>query len=428
MRRACLVATLCLLAVAAGCGGSHVALRRCTLPMSGLGSLRYTGGLLAEMSDGSLVVGVAREHGRTLTVALHRVNASCGRVTSFGTDGVATVSITAKTGPFGYFDTSIDVIAADPNGGLILGGSQGHRELVGRLLENGRLDGSFGHGGWARIDSHERSTRYFSPYASVTSIAFTPSGSVLLGGNDGGAHCCARSLVTEITKTGAVVTSFGSAGTVIVPKMAGSYTTQLAPNSDGSVYVYVEYEQSGGSNVEVVRLRADGSLDRRFDATVARSILRVASANFRFTPTLVPGSGGTFALVGGLDKNTLFGPPEVSTGVEVSVEPSGHIHGKTRFSSSRYEFDNPAAVRLPSGGIVAAAGVYHSEPRPPYDSLRTVLIQSFSPDGSKAGRARIRASMIPPHGHIVGLVPAPKGAWVAMANTQEFELVPVAAG
>ena len=184
--------------------------------MSGLGSLQYEGGLLTEMSDGSIVVGATRQHAHTLIVALHRVNASCEPVTSFGTNGVATLALDAKAGP-------VEVIAGDPDGGLILGGSSGHRELVGRLLGDGRLDDSFGQDGWARIDSGER-PHGFPVYADVTSIAFGSTGSILLGGNNGAGHCCIRSFVTELTKSGAPVMSFGNGGTVFVPQFA--YVTE----------------------------------------------------------------------------------------------------------------------------------------------------------------------------------------------------------
>lgn len=391
--------------------------------MSGLGGLENQGGLLAELSDGSLVLGASHNHHAKLEIVLRRVTPDCHTVGSFGKNG--TLTTTVDEAHYG----GIDVIRATPDGKLLLAGSDGRNELVGRLLATGQIDSSFGQGGWTRFKPKVKNPFPGMPSSRLaTSIAFGRSGSIFLGGNDDTAHCCTQDFVSELTANGALVRSFGNGGSVVVPRMSGSYITEVSANRDGSVYAFAEYEQSGCGYPLVLRFRSDGSLDSRFDAAMVQTFQRVAPKQIFYAPTLVPGRAGAFALVGGYYKSC--GPLSRNTpssGLAVGVLPSGRIDrsfgrsGEARFPASLFDFDNPDAIRLPSGRIVTVTYAYSDRGRP-----LGVDVREFSSNGAADGSRRIARSKLPRHAGIVGLVPASNGGlWIVMGSVQQVELIPV---
>jgi hypothetical protein len=425
MRKACLLAVSSL-ALVPGCGSSHSAqppLRLCAIRMSGLGSLAYGGGLFAELPDGSLIVGASHTHHSKLEIVLRRVSPDCRVVRSFGKSGTETITVDhAQSG-------TIDAIRATQDGQLILAGSDGRNELVGRLEADGRLDRSFGGQGWSRFKPYVKNYGGMpTPLPRVaTSISFGPSGSIFLGGNDDTAHCCTQDFVSKLAPDGGLVQDYGTAdGSIVVPKLSGSYITEVDANADGSAYVFVEYEQSGCGYPVVLRLRFDGSLDRHFDAAMARTLKRVAPQRWDFTPTLVPGRAGAFALVGGFDRTC--GPlssNSPSLGLAVGITPSGRLDssfgrsGETRFPASLFALDNPPAIRLPSGRIVAAGGSSSGR-------TKGLIVRFFSATGAAERPRTIPRSRLARHSGIVGLAPAPNGgAWVVFGSTKEIELIPV---
>lgn len=395
--------------------------------MGGLGQLApaYDGtGLLAELRDGSLVVGVSHAHRSKLEIVLRRMSPACHVVSSFGKNGTTTVTV-------GHAGAGmIEAMAATPDDQLLLAGTDGPHELVGRLLANGSVDRSFGTDGWTRFRPKLRNPYRGMPSARLaTSIALGPAGSIFLGGNTYTAHCCTTDYVSELTDTGALVNGFGGDGTVVVPKISGSYITEVAANADGSVYSFVEYLGSGCGYPEVVRMRKDGSLDSRFDSQMTRTFKRVAPKGYTFTPTLVGGSHGTFALVG---SSSEFCPVFVrhpqNSGLAVGVLPSGRLDplfgtsGVTRVKGFlTQEYENPPALRLPSGEIVVAPFVYSSNGRPQGD-----VVARFSAKGTFAGSRRIAEANLPRHSRGLGLLPAPNDAvWLVVGSAKEIKLIPV---
>ena len=391
--------------------------------MSGLGSLVYGGGLFATLPDGSLVVGASHDHHAKLEIVLRRVNSDCSAVRSFGKSGAETLTVDSV-----HYGT-IDAMVATPDGRLLLAGSDGRSELVGRLLASGRADDSFGTDGWTRFRPSLKNLEHMpEPLPRVaTSIAFGPSGSIFLGGNDDTAHCCTQDFVSELTPNGGLVSSFGNDGSVVIPKMSGSYITEVAANGDGSVYAFVEYEQSGCGYPIVIRLRKDGSLDPRFDAAMAQTFRRVAPARWRFTPTLLPRGSGSFVLVGGFERSCPPFSHLTSAGLAVGVLPSGRIDhaygkaGKTEFPSPLESLDSPVAVRLSSGRILLAGDASNSRGR-----LKNVFVRSFSKDGAIEGTTTIARAALPRYLGIAGLAPTSDGgAWLVISSRKEFELFPI---
>jgi uncharacterized delta-60 repeat protein len=418
MRVAFVAAALSLAVLAAGWGGSApIAQTSCAFRLAAAkGWLMYPNAPIAELPDGSLVVGATHQYHGTVSLVLRRVTQDCRLVSTFGNDGTTSVGTSGSGGG------EIDVIDALPNGNLLVAGSAGgHVELVGRLLPNGQLDHSFGTDGWTRFRPHVKNLGMGTGRVA-TSIAVDPSGSIFLGGNDETAHCCTVSYVSKLSADGALDRSFGNGGTVILPNIAGSYVSDVFANPDGTVYEFALYEQSGCAIPVVDRVRPDGSLDRQFDAVMTRTLRRVQRAPLRFTPTLVPGLNGAFVLIGGLDKTcALPSRHQPSGGAVVEVTPAGRLAGERKFSAANYAFDGPAAIGLPSGAIVAAAALDDSQYR-----LKSVIVRWFTSDGAPTGISTIRRSSFQRAVRLDGLLPASDGgAWLVMSSRKTFRLIPV---
>lgn len=379
---------------------------------------RYARLLDTALPDGSFVVGTSYLQGHSVIVRLRHLTSDC--------QTAATSGVNLRAGYGG-----IDTIAATGDGKILLGGGIGHHALVGRFFANGGLDTSFGTNGWVRLVPRERPIRGMGrPSFAVTSIAVAPSGMIVLGGNDGGAHCCSREFVGELTADGAPVTGFGHGGSRIIPGIAGSYTTDVSVNPDQSVNALGEYEQSGCGGPYIVRIRPDGLLDGGFDKAIARTIRTITRPDSRFTPSLVPDGSGGFTLVGGFDRTCVVPARHLpSRGVSLRIDASGSLVGDlTHFPSPLYAFDTPAALRLPSGGVVAAAVQYSRSYR-----AKALLVQAFAPDGS-------RDSGVGNDGQLHFPIPAGQGAnfptadllldangssWLVAGFPHEIELIPV---
>lgn len=404
---------LLLMAVAVGFGASTsaVPLGPCRIHMTGaMGSLsRQSQVFDTAMPDGSIVVGSSYTQGKSVIVHLRRVLLDCRSFAVLGT------VITGKSGP-------IDAIAATPDGRILVGGNIGHAALVGRFSLGGGLDRSFGTDGWTRIQPNEKRRYGIPQFFGVTSIAVGPSGTIVIGGTDGAAHCCVRSFVSELTPDGALLPTFGHSGSRVIPAYAGSYTANVAPNPDRSVYVLDQYQGSGCGGPTVTRFFSDGSLDSRFNKAVARTIKRISGRHMLFAPSLVPDGSGGFTLAGGFDRTCGIFRHWLISGASVRVGSSGQaVGGVMHFRSPHDAFFSPAAVGLPSGRIVVAGSG-------PTDAF----VQVLGPDGSRdpnVGDHGLLRFGTPPRVHVrypsVDLLAAGGGAWLVTAFPREIDLTPI---
>ena len=370
---------------------------------------RYSQVLDTALPDGSFVVGSSYDQGKSLIVHLRRVLPDCRIAAFLGA---------ILPGKYG-----INVIAGTPDGRVLLGGDAGHSALVGRFFADGGLDRSFGTDGWTRLKPHEKPVYRMPQFFNVTSITFAPSGRIVVGGTDGGAHCCVRSFVSELTPDGSPIATFGRNSSMVVPHYAGSYTADVSPNPDGSVYVLDQYQGSGCGGPSIVRMFTDGSLDRHFDKTIGRTIKGISGRHMLFSPSLVPDGQGGFTLVGDFDRTCRIFRHWRTSGVAVRIGPSGRVaSGLTHFPSPRFSFYRPAAIRLPSGRILAAGA-----------GVTSTLVQVFGPDGSRDpsvgdhGLLRIGLpSGVRGHGVSGDLLRAADGsAWLVRGFPHEIDLTPL---
>ena len=121
----------------AGCGSTSARQDRCKVAIRGDDPSMDFGAVLAsELPDRTLVVGGSRNHGRTLLIRLRRLTQDCRPVQSFGAHGTATIVVKSAAQPEG---AGLARMVATPGGRLLLAGTGGRSELVGRLLASGRL-------------------------------------------------------------------------------------------------------------------------------------------------------------------------------------------------------------------------------------------------------------------------------------------------
>lgn len=147
-------------------------------------------------------------------------------------------------------------VAAEPDGRIVVLADQDSAGQVGvvRLLHNGKLDNSFGSHGIVAVDMW-----------AAYSLTLLPHNKILLGGFDPTAR---HAQLTQLTSSGALDASFGSAGTVAFDFVANSTNAVLtvARQADGSIIAggYGSAISSDLANTGLARFSAAGSIDTSF--------------------------------------------------------------------------------------------------------------------------------------------------------------------
>lgn len=178
------------------------------------------------LPSGVSIVVVSAGFPTAAVAAVHAFTPSCAPDTSFGEGGSEQLS-------FGGRDFTINAAAPAVGGGLVLAGQTNTADqigtgwLVARLGPSGRLDPSFGVGGWAEL-----------PWpGGASAVAQEPSGRILVAGTHG-AGCCEIEWVGELSPRGALVGGFGSAGrTSLAVTRDDSGAAQVGVEPDGEILV-----------------------------------------------------------------------------------------------------------------------------------------------------------------------------------------------
>ncbi|MBI5387363.1 MAG: trypsin-like serine protease [Verrucomicrobia bacterium] len=150
-------------------------------------------------------------------------------------------------------DNSVNALALQPNGRVLIGGSFNTvygvaRSGIARLTANGAIDTSFNPGSGANV-------------GAVKALALQADGRVLVGGDFISVSSAPNSArVARLLATGAVDSSFAS------PLTAGSVSA-LAVQADGKILIGGSFRlaSAGRTNVNLARLNADGSVDATFN-------------------------------------------------------------------------------------------------------------------------------------------------------------------
>jgi len=129
---------------------------------------------------------------------------------------------------------TITAVIPAADGKTILAGSTAKGWLIARIGAGGRLDPAFGRGG---------STVLPWP-GSMSAIALTSSGDIVLGATAGG-DCCVREWVGELNPDGAPIRSFGAGGRTAIPVyLDDSGISRVWAAPDGEILAL-----SGGGNM-----------------------------------------------------------------------------------------------------------------------------------------------------------------------------------
>lgn len=186
-----------------------------------------------------------------------------------------------------------------PGGDILVAGTAGETPLnrieVVRLSPRGRRRRSFGRDGMVVLVP-ERTLRW-----GVRQIALAPGGRIVLAGSTrtkGKRHREQTLAVLELREDGSVNRRFGRQG-LVTPELSGtSYATSLAVDREGGIVVAGRQTVREGSQLALLRLSADGSVDRRFLRRAARSDPPPSKRHHPNPPTDVLLSGRRILVVG----------------------------------------------------------------------------------------------------------------------------------
>jgi hypothetical protein len=389
--------------------------------------------LAAEVSDGVDVIGASYDRSGQLVVVLHGITPNCHPAPGFGNHGTVTLTM------WGSPPSEIDAMSATNNGQLLLAGTDGSNEIVGRLQGNGHIDAAFGSDGWTRFRPPEKPVAAVNALGyQATSISQAASGMVFVGANDGQAHCCIESFVSELTPRGILVGSFGEHGSVALPQFQGSYTTNVFPQATG-VLVAGQYEGMGCGFPMIVRLDGKGGLDRAFDSNLAASLKASLALDVLFVPVLLPGRNGTFALLGDDAASCPLNPQPPSHGLGLKFMGDGYLDrsfgnlGRLTFASDDDIGNGTWGTPLENGQLLLVTIVYSSLKSGTAAGLRVReflgtgrVNDAFGHGGivnldNKAIAASLNDQDISPS---VAIIPAPdQGELIAVASVRQIDVV-----
>jgi uncharacterized delta-60 repeat protein len=180
-----------------------------------------------------------------------------------------------------YEANNFRAIAAG-GGGLLAAGQAMGTFLLARFDWEGRLDPSFGEGGFAAptIDGPATRARTGKPRSWAEDLAVAPDGGILLGGGTSqwarwvkgrsGAECigCGQPMLTRFDANGRLDPSFGNGGLLRLRRPGGDIlpgrVEQVVPLADGTILVTGPLHEWAKFALFVARLNRDGSYDPSF--------------------------------------------------------------------------------------------------------------------------------------------------------------------
>ncbi len=191
-------------------------------------------------------------------IMLSRYNTDGTPDINFGNGGIAIADFGANE--------SGSVAGFQPDGKIIVGGiwrnNSGSDLLVVRFNADGSVDGSFGNGGYVRID--------FENEDQVQTIAVEPDGKIVFGGTGitfppDFSYVHFDILIGRLLPDGSFDGSFGQQGKTIIDKADNEYMGQLQVQNDNKI-ILTRYQSTGGENPRgfLQRLNSDGTPDINF--------------------------------------------------------------------------------------------------------------------------------------------------------------------
>ena len=315
-------------------------------------------------------------HGTTLVVAsagfpsasfalADAFTSDCAPDRAFGRDGVERLT-------FGGQDFSIAAAVPAPGGGTLLAGGTTKGWLVARLDASGSPDPAFGSGGWTVL-----------PWpGSVSAIAETSSGDIVLGGSEGGG-CCVKEWVGELNADGGIVSGFGPGGRSSIPVYRDdSGITRVWAEPDGDIFALTEGGNMGCWGISISALTSSGSPVPSFQSNFTAAMRRVSPSGIFVGDVVV--QSADFLLLGTEQNGCVAKPSPTAQGRVVAFQLNGQLdprfaaNGEARFSSPMAQ--SVWALPRNNGGFVMATAPPSFQTNP--QAKAELSFFAFSADGT----------------------------------------------
>jgi uncharacterized delta-60 repeat protein len=287
--------------------------------------------------DGKILVAGASTtpaHGAA-DMSLIRLNADGSLDTSFAGDGSTII-------PVGTGFSAAQSLGLLPDGKILVAGtsvgSGGTDFTVLCLNADGSLDATFGSAGVAQI-----AISAGSGSDQASSLAVQADGCIVLAGSsDNGSYYDFS--VARLLADGSLDTSFGTAGTVVIPlgsKSAYAYSVAIQP--DGRILVAGNSYNGTGTDLTVLRLNTDGSLDTSFsgDGTALVSV-----GSYGEVRSIAVQPDGKIVLGGTSYDSGLANPQFTLVRLNADGSLDTSFNGNTSLSSSASYTISTVALRL----------------------------------------------------------------------------------
>jgi len=365
------------------------------------------GVLVAPLTGNDEAIGLVYTRGGALHLRIEAFTATCQELSTFGRRGVADITVPAVADRTG---ADISTMTAGRGGTLLLGGTNGAAWLLGRVLADGRLDPTFGRGGWVALTPPP--AEHGEVAAPEVESAVQRDGAVLAAGNDGGAHCCVQPLVAEVSGRGRPDPAFGHHGWARTSGV-GSFSEQVLAPAGGPIVMATSVIFMGCGGTELSALTPAGLTDGPAQRELDREVRTAKGGASFFLGTLFDRASGRFGLVGGGAAACVGSGPTTaqSFGRLVGFLPQGapdpSVHHGTPAS-----FASPPALAVwaattSHGDVVSVVAPFEAEGL--QSGLWSLEVREFSPDGS------LRPSFGQAAGGVVALPEMPAPGSVASA-------------
>jgi uncharacterized delta-60 repeat protein len=384
------------------------------------------------LPNGNVLVGTESDQrppsGQVTRLVIRALTPNCTLDARFGDHGVDVVDLPA-TSDHGY--STVNGWAADGNG-VVLAGATATNGYVMRLAANGSVDVRFGTHGVATLVTPRPS----SFGSQVDKVAVASTGQIIVGADDGNAHCCVSTYVARLDPSGMLDRSFGSGGWSQT-LATGALLQQVVVRSDGSVLAVLSGIDTGGGTEYVYELNPQGSVVSSFTDDFGRALsdLDVADPSLRLTEggyfddEMVPLADGSIELVGTGAPNGAGTEPMYMMAVRLTsdgnLDPSYGIDGLT--SMPEVDGGGVAALLMPDGDTVFVDEPWIAPQTPLYGSNGTLRLTFLRPSGSlDTSNAGNGVAVVPAPNLLAGTIPAYSSGQSAAAATGDDIVVVVA--
>ncbi len=288
----------------------------------------------ATMADGSTLIALSSVYPGRRFAVLHSVTRQCAPNRAFAANGAATITISSRLQPAhpaaGGFPADgvwVSAVAPRTGSGAIVAGTYGGEWVVGEVSRRGRVDPTFGNGGWTVLPFR----------GEVTTVLQEPTGRILIGGDNGGGGCCTLNWAAALSARGQLDQGFGTRGRAELPTGEDSGVEVLAREPNGDILAKVGYGNMGCWGVALAMLTSSGRPVPLFERRLGRFWRALGFGAFVGDVYI---DGGGFTLVGTGQRPCAEGPSfsaPAATGLITRFRADGQPTSPTiRFPSRMY--------------------------------------------------------------------------------------------